>query len=293
MQNAAMFDWGDLRVFLAVARSGSTLAAGRMLRVSQTTAARRVAALEAALGQPLFDRRQAGYRLTPAGAELMPSAEAVEAAVHGFEEVAQGRARQQSGTVRITTADIYAMHIVAPRLGEFADRHPDIRLELLATDALLDLSKGEADVAVRGGKRPIDPALVGRRIARDRWTVYCSRGYAWAHGVLDELDDLKRHNIVGGGGDSVWPQYRAWLAAHGLLDRVTSMQSSASGLMAAVKGGAGVAILPSLVASRDPELVEMITPGEDVSTEIWLLTHSRLRHQPRIRTVMDWLAGLV
>src|SRR6478672_6644283 len=107
-------DWNDLRHFLAVAREGSTLAAGRALHVSQTTVARRIAALEEALSLPLFDKRQAGYALTPAGEELLARAEQVEAAANGFSEAAIAHARDLSGTVRITTEEVYAITLLAP-----------------------------------------------------------------------------------------------------------------------------------------------------------------------------------
>ena len=100
-------DWNDLRYFLAVARGGSTLAAGRELRVSQTTVARRVAALEQALGFPLFERRQAGYALTPAGEALLARAEEVEASATGFADAAAAHSRDVSGTVCITSEEIY------------------------------------------------------------------------------------------------------------------------------------------------------------------------------------------
>src|SRR6476660_1232596 len=113
-----MLDWNDLRYFLAVAREGSTLAAGRHLRVSQTTVARRIAALEDALGFPLFDKRQAGYALTPAGQDLIDRAERVERAANVFSEAASAQSRDVSGVVKITTEEVYAITLLAPLLRE-------------------------------------------------------------------------------------------------------------------------------------------------------------------------------
>src|SRR6187551_1877351 len=104
-----MMDWNDLRYFLAVAREGSTLAAGRALRVSQKTVARRLAALEQALGLPLFDRRQAGYTLTPAGEQLVARANQVEASAIEFEQAAASHGRDLSGIVSLTTHEIFAV----------------------------------------------------------------------------------------------------------------------------------------------------------------------------------------
>src|SRR6478672_3814125 len=105
----AMLDWNDLRYFLAVAREGSTLAAARALRTSQTTVARRIAALENAIGLPLFEKRQAGYGLTPAGHDLRPLAEQVEASATGFADAASGQSRELRGTVKVTTEEVFAI----------------------------------------------------------------------------------------------------------------------------------------------------------------------------------------
>ena len=124
-----MLDWNDLRYFLAVAREGSTLAAGRALRVSQTTVARRIAALEATLGFPVFEKKQAGYALTPAGEQLVERARQVEMAADAFADAAAAEKRETSGTVRITTQDIFAVTLLAPMLRDLHDRHPGVTLQ--------------------------------------------------------------------------------------------------------------------------------------------------------------------
>jgi molybdate transport repressor ModE-like protein len=119
LKNNDMFDWNDARFFLAVARSGSTLTASRELKISQPTVARRVAALEQALGLNLFERRQAGYRLTEEGEALVPQAEAMEAAAQALADGAQARARSLSGSVRLTCNEVTATYHLAPILAEF------------------------------------------------------------------------------------------------------------------------------------------------------------------------------
>ena len=122
-----MLDWNDIRAFIAVADTGSTLAAGRALRVSQTTAARRVAALEAALGVVLFERRQAGYQPTAAGAGLLDKARAVETSASAFADAASAEAREAKGTVRLTAVEIYALTLLPPILRDLHAAHPAIR----------------------------------------------------------------------------------------------------------------------------------------------------------------------
>ncbi|HEX8527952.1 LysR family transcriptional regulator [Allosphingosinicella sp.] len=282
-------DWDDLRYFLAVARDGSTLGAGRTLRVSQTTVARRLAAFEAALGLVLFERRQAGYALTPAGEALVARAEAVEAAVASFAEAAAVQSRDSTGSVCLTATEFHAITILPPILRDLHSAHPGIRIELETSDRPLDLAAGEADVALRGGVIAASGGLVGRRIGADPWTVYCSRAYAAAHARPSSAADLRGHAIVGGGGDRVWPAYREWLRQHRLEEAVTIHHSSASGLLAAVRAGAGLAVLPSFIADRDPDLVRCLPPARSDHSELWILTHERLRHTPRIRAVMDFL----
>src|SRR6478609_8993687 len=178
-----MLDWNDLRYFLSVADLGSTLAAGKALRVSQTTVARRIAALETELGLPLFEKRQAGYALTPAGEELVERARQVGAAANAFAEAADAEKRAVSGTVRITTQDIFAVSLLAPMLRELHERHPEIMIELDDSQEFRDLGEGEADIALRSAYGDIGAGVVGRRLGGDDWTLYCSRDYAAQHGV--------------------------------------------------------------------------------------------------------------
>jgi DNA-binding transcriptional LysR family regulator len=284
-----MLDWNDLRYFLAVARTGSTLAAGKALRVSQTTAARRVSALEAEIGLALFERRPAGYRLTPAGEALVPQAEAIEEEAARFAAAAAAQSRDVSGTVKLTVDDIYAVTLLAPILRELHEAYPGMRIELDTTETKRDLAAGEADVALRMADRPTGGGLVGRRLATDHWTIYCSRDYAAAHGRPRRRSELKGHAFIGGGGPGVWMYYRAWLERNGLADAVAMQHGTTSGLLAAVRSGVGLAVLPCLVADLEPDLVMCLPPQAGTERGLWLLTHERLRHTPRVRAVLDFV----
>src|SRR5947199_6550919 len=192
-----MFDWNDLRYFIAVAHEGSTLAAGRALRVSQTTVARRIAALEEAIGVPLFEKRQAGYALTPTGEQLLERARQVETAAAAFAEAAAAEKRDTSGTVRITSQEIFVT-LLAPMLRELHERHPEIMIELDDSQDFRDLGEGEADIALRSATGELGAGIVGRRLGPDEWTLYCSRDYAAQHGVPRTRDELKKHAFIGG-----------------------------------------------------------------------------------------------
>lgn len=282
-------DWNDWRAFLAVARSGSTLAAARAMRVSQTTVARRIAALEEALGIPLFERRPAGYALTDGGAALVERAEAVEAAALGAEQAAHAAARAQGGTVRITAEEIVNSTLLSPYLAELRERYPAIRIEIDNSHGIRDLGAGEADIAVRSTRDASGAGLVGRVLAQDDWTLYCSRAYAGRHGVPATIEDIRDHVLIGGGGGSLAREYGRWIERAGLTDRVLVEQGSASGLLGAVRAGLGIGVLPCIVAEADPDLVRCAPPMVDERRRLWLLTHERCRHQPAVRAVIDFL----
>jgi DNA-binding transcriptional LysR family regulator len=284
-----MLDWNDLRYFLAVARDGSTLAAARTLRTSQTTVARRIAALESALGVPLFEKRQAGYAVTPAGEDLVARAEQVERAANGFSEASAALARDTSGTVRITTQDIFAVTLLAPMLRELHEKHPEIIIELDDSQDFRDLGEGEADIALRSAIGDLGGGVVGRRLGEDEWTLYCSRDYAAKHGVPTTQAELKKHVFIGGGGPKLWRAYSAWLHDLGLDDRVIMHHASAMGMMSAIRSGLGIAVLPCIVADADPDLVQCVPPKGGHGRVMWLVTHERVRRTPRVRIVIDFL----
>ena len=284
-----MLDWNDLKYFLAVAGEGSTLAAGRALRVSQTTVARRIAALEHALGFPLFEKRQAGYVLTPAGEQLVERARQVENSAVRFAEAAGAHSRDLSGTVRITSEDIYGTGLLSPLLRELHELHPKVMIDLDMVQEMRDLGNGEADIALRSSSKNQPAGLVGRRLCKDDWTLYCSRDYAARHGTPGSVEDLKSHVIVGGGGGNLWRHYQAWLKELGLEDRVAMHHANSTGLLSAVRAGFGVAVLPCIVADADPELIRCIPPRPDHGRVLWLLTHERVRHTPRVRAIIDFL----
>lgn len=285
-----MLDWNDLRYFIAVARAGSTLAAGRELRTSQTTVARRIAALEDALGVCLFEKRQAGYALTSAGEDLLGRAEQVEAAASAFSDAASAQSRDVSGTVKITTEEVYAITLLAPLLRELHEKHPEVRIDLDTSQIVRDLGAGEADISLRSTKGDnLAAGLVGRQLCVDDWALYCSRSYAERHGVPRNRAALKKHAFIGGGGGNLWIHYQGWLQSLGLEDQVAMHHATSGGLLSGVRSGFGIAVLPCIVADADPDLVRCIPPRANHDRMLWLFTHERVRHTPRVRTVIDFL----
>ena len=162
-----MFDWNDLKYFLAIARHQSTIAAGKALGLSQSTVQRRLTELERAIGQPLVKRHPSGYRLTKFGEELMPYAERIEATVIDFERRVTDEAHDLTGVIRVTCPEpIIGRMTKSSLIDRFQSRYPKLRIEFVTSDRYLDLSKGEADVAFRSGDT--DDELVGRKVAELR-----------------------------------------------------------------------------------------------------------------------------
>src|SRR6266576_2440273 len=167
-----MFDWNDLRHFLAVARNGSTIAAAKALGLSQSTVHRRLAELQKRTGRHLFIRHPTGYRLTEAGKLIQPFAEQVEEAVSALERHLTASDDALTGTVRVTCSESIGYRLTrSTLLDAFHARYPGLKLELLMSDRFFDLSKGEADIAIRAGASH-DVSLIGRKIADVPWALY-------------------------------------------------------------------------------------------------------------------------
>ena len=205
-----MFEWNDLKYFLAVARHHSTIAAGKALGLSQSTVHRRLSELERRTGRQLVTRHTTGYRLTEFGEELLPYAERIETAVTDFERRVTDTERDLTGVIRVTCPEPIVYRMTQSKLiDRFHARHPRLRVEFVSSDRYLDLSKGEADVAFRSGDT--DDELIGRKIADSIWAVYASRGYIERHGKPERVEDLSRHLLVG--FDETLSKHRAatWL----------------------------------------------------------------------------------
>jgi len=194
-----------------------------------------------------------------------------------------------SGTVRLTAEEIFSVTLFGPLLRDLHDLHPEILIELDSGQALRDLGAGEADIALRSTVGDQAAGLVGRRICIDDWTLYCSRDYAARHGVPANLEELKTHAIIGGGGGNLWRHYEAWLKQLGLENRVAMHHATSTGLLSGVRSGFGIAVLPCVVADAEPDLVRCLPPRPGHGRVLWLLTHERVRRAPRVRTVIDFL----
>jgi DNA-binding transcriptional LysR family regulator len=286
-----VFNWDDLRYFLAVARAGSTLAAAKALGTSQSTVHRRLAELEARIGRSLVTRKPTGYRLTELGEHLLPFAERVEEASATFERQLLATNSELTGTIRVTCASTLADRLArSPLIDAFHARYPDLRVELVITDRLLDLSKGEADIAIRLGE-PHDNALIGRKIAEVPWAVYATQSYVERHGRPERPQDIEQHFVVAYDGEIANYPAAQWLRSVAPHARVAARSETWPAYVLAVKSGVGLGPLPIHHGDREKELVRLIDPSPRLISDFWLLMHRDLRRTPRVRAFFDFVTA--
>lgn len=289
MHNLPAFDWDDLKYFVAVARHGSTLAAGRALKVDQSTVQRRLGELERRIGRQLVARHPTGYRLTEFGRQMLARAERVEQAVNDFAQQLEAAQRAVTGVIRVTCPEPIVYRITqSPLLERFRARYPGLQVEFMVSDRYLDLMKGEADLALRSGDTD-DGELVGRRIADSLWAVYASRGYVEQHGRPERVEDLEQHALVG--LDDTMAKHRAavWLQKVAPNAKIVARNNSVLGLVYSVKAGIGIAPLPTALGDAEPDLVRVLDPIPELK-RIWrILTTPELRHTPRVAAFFDFI----
>lgn len=282
-------DWSDLQYLLAVARHGSTLGASRALGVNQSTVQRRLGELERCLGQPLVKRQTTGCRLTEFGRQMLPHAQRVEAAVHALQEEVNNARRDITGVVRVTCPEPLVARVSHSELvRRFGELYPRLKVQFVMSDKYLDLSGGEADIALRAGDTD-DETLVGRKICDSTWSVYASREYIARHGQPTCVAELAQHALVG--FDDTMARHRTaqWLRQVAPEARYAARNNSVLGLVHSVKSGVGVSPLPNLLGDAEPELVRVFGPVPELA-RIWrMLTPADLRHTPRVEALFDYL----
>ena len=284
-----MFDWDDLKYFLAVAQHGSALAAGRALKVDQSTVQRRLAELERRIGQQLVQRSPTGYRLTEFGVTMLPHAQRIAQDVRGLEHHLESTGRDAVGLIRVTCPEPLVLKIAQTSLLErFHTRHPGLRVQFVVSDKFLDLAKGEADVALRSGDTD-DPNLVGRKVGDSFWAVYASRKYIELHGQPETVAALAQHALVG--FDETMTHHRAakWLLQVAPSATFVARNSSVLGLISTVKAGMGLAPLPAPLGDVEPDLVRVLGPIPELTRSWRLLTRADLRLTPRVSAFFDFI----
>ena len=282
-------NWDDVRIFLAIARNGQILGAARSLGLNHATVARRLTALEVALGSKLFTRRTNGSELSGEGERFLVHAERMESAMLAASEAA-GADSLIDGTVRVGAPDGFGVAFLAPRLGELTERHKGLRIELVPVPRVFSLSRREADIAVTL-ERPREGRLVARKLTDYRLGLYAAQHYLSRHGTPASLDDLAAHRLVGYVEDLLYTASLDYTAEF-LKDWHSSLAvSSAMGQTEAVRAGAGIGILHAFMAP-DTGLIPVL-PAHTLIRSYWTVVHEDLRSIRRVALVADFLAEIV
>jgi DNA-binding transcriptional LysR family regulator len=282
--------WDLYRAFVAVLREGSLSAAARALGLTQPTLGRQVAALEEALGLPLFTRSQHGLTPTEAALELRPYAEALQASADALQRAASGGGSEIRGAVRVTASEVVGAEVLPPILARLRETHPGLTIELVLSNRQQDLLRRDADIAVRM-VRPAQDALVARRIGAIELGLYGHRSYLDRHGLPLTIDDLRHHAVIG--FDQETAVIRSLRAAGLPLSREMFALRTDNDLaaIAALRAGFGIGACQVGLARRDRTLVRVLAESFAFRLETWVAMHEDLRASRRCRVVFDALVA--
>ena len=283
-----MMDWDDLRYFLAAYRHRTMAGAARELGCEHTTVGRRIAALETALATSLFTRRPEGLVPTEAANDLAPLAEKTARAIAEISSVAAQRDTRLAGVVRLTTPDAFAGFVIK-RLVELRERCPEVVVDVLSDNRVLDIARGEADLALRFAPTTQND-LVTRRLSEVNGAIYASPTYIARRG--GSVDSLAGHEVVGYEDSLANVPGARWLARHGEEATVVLRGNSLLAVLDAAAEGLGLAVLPCWLADPDPRLQRLSAPGL-TSGSLYLVVHPDVAKIARVRTVMDFLVDVV
>ncbi len=285
--NEQHIKWDDLRFIIAIKRSRTLSGAGRSLSLSHATVFRRLEALEQRLGVKLFERGREGYSPTAAGELLSISAERVETEIATAERRIVGQDLKPEGTVRVTVTDTLCFGILMPICRAFRKRYPGIKLEIVISDQLSNLSKREADVALRATRRP-QGTMLGRKLGKIAQAVYGPAGDPAAN---EAAPCWSNYDWVGPDSTLLYPPLEKWMAKNCLSTRINCRVNTLMGMREATLAGMGLTVLPCYLCDPDPRLVRIGDPLPDLETELWSLTHPDMKAVSRIRAFLDFTAG--
>jgi DNA-binding transcriptional LysR family regulator len=283
-------DWDDLRYFLKVAETGGLSPAGRFLRVDASTVGRHIEVLEEALGHRLFVRTQRGYGLTEAGERLLRWSRRVEGEFAELQGAFAARAEEPAGVVSVATTEPIAAGFLVPSLRAFHARYPAVEVEIAAGPHSVNLSRREADVALRV-VRPRQGNVLARRIGEVGLALYASRAYVEARGEPRRANGFAGHDLI------EWPaDYDAipqipWLRRIAARAGVPVRSTSHIVRLTAARAGLGIVLLACIAADEEPALLRLTVGEAPPMQPLWTGVHADLAHRASIRAVLDHLAA--
>lgn len=281
MTSLEHLDWDDLRLVLAIGREGGLGPAARALGVNHSTVFRRIRALEDRLGAALFERQANGYAPTPLGEAGVRAATAMEAQIHAFQREAAGDGKELQGSIRLTAPDDVVFSLLLPILADFRRTYRSLVLEVEVENRFLNLSRREADIAIRSSNAPPE-TMIGVNVGETALAGYAARPLLHQSRVWRDLPWI-------GWDEGAGPRrIQQWQAEHLPAGAVVYRCNSLLNQFAAAEAAIGVALLPCFLAGRSPHL-ERVVPPLDSLTSLWILTHPDLRRAPRIQACMSFI----
>lgn len=283
-----MFDWGDLRIFLAVARTRHVAAAARTLGVDPTTVGRRLGRLSEELNAALFETVRGERQLTERGQALFAHAEAMESAALAALGEVTGDSQSLSGHVRLSVAEGFATWLLAPALPAFHHAHPDIQLDLITASGFLNPSKREADIAVMLA-RPRRGRLVAAKLGDYRLRLYAAASYLDGRAEPRAVEELRGHSLIGYVPEFIYSPELDYLSEIGANLELKVRSTSINVQHRLIAGGTGIGVLPGFIGDRDSSLRPLLSDTVEIRRSFWLVTHSDVRRLARIDAVGKWL----
>jgi DNA-binding transcriptional LysR family regulator len=283
-----MLSWDDFRYVKAIAGGRSLASAAEALGVNHSTVFRRLGQIESQLGSRLFERGRSGYALTPCGEAMVRLAERMEEDILAFERQVTGHDMRPSGDLRLTTNDTLLVHLLPDMLAAFRRAYPEITVDVVISNQSLNLSKRDADVALRATDRPVE-TLVGRRLAGVGWALHGPASLGQKS--FDVAGATRTQDWVGFSDNLASIKPAKWLKQNVDPQRIVYRINTVLGLAEAVAAGIGIALLPCFIAAVTPGLVRLAPPIAELESGLWLLTHPDLRHTARVRAFMDFAAA--
>lgn len=286
-------DWDTYRYFLAVADTGSLSAAARTLTVSQPTVGRQIQMLEQALNVRLFDRRPDGYAVTDAGLHILDLVRDIDGAMQLIQRRVGGENGKLGGKVRITAAQGIGTYWLPEQIYRLTRQYPEIEIELSVCVPALDLSRHEADIAIRLGD-PADDSLIGRCVSKVCFGLFAASGYLARHGEPRCLEDLADHSIIESSGEITnLPQAKILRDHAGGGETVRFACDNLLAQFSAMVTGCGLLAVPLYMADAAPEIRRVLADSFEVEVDLWLLTHRDHKETASVRAVIDHLCDAV
>ncbi|MEJ2154022.1 MAG: LysR family transcriptional regulator [Desulfobacteraceae bacterium] len=284
-------NWDDMRFFLALCRTNSFVSAAHELKVTHSTVARRISALEASLQTQLFQRTEKGCQITPAGEALLPYAERLESTIVKLEENVSGKDKQLSGCIRLGTPDGIGNCYLAARLSRFQESHPALEVELIPVPMYYSLAKREIDILITV-MRPKSGKFIARKVTRYKLGLFSTRGYLKHRREIINKEDLRGHRFVGYIEDLLYDQDLRFMDEFYPGATPIFRTSTVLAQMNAVLAGVGIGVIPYFMAHAERNLVPVL-PEQSIEREFWLQYNPDSKHIARVRATIDFLVGQI